>query len=54
MIDLGVVPEGFDWTEHADLSCAWEAQKALDLELNRTPTRYLNSAPLLRGGRDGE
>jgi ABC-type nitrate/sulfonate/bicarbonate transport system substrate-binding protein len=34
MINNGNVPEGFDWKEHADFSCLWEAQENLGLEQN--------------------
>ena len=34
MADIGVVPEGFEWKEHADFSCLWEAQEKLGLETN--------------------
>jgi ABC-type nitrate/sulfonate/bicarbonate transport system substrate-binding protein len=34
MIDNGNVPEGFDWREHADLSCLTEVQEKLGLEPN--------------------
>ena len=37
MVEIGVVPEDFDWTQHVDLSCVWEAQEALGLELNPDP-----------------
>jgi ABC-type nitrate/sulfonate/bicarbonate transport system substrate-binding protein len=33
MIDAGNVPEGFDWTEHADFTCLTEAQENLGLEV---------------------
>jgi hypothetical protein len=32
MIDNGNVPEGFDWRDHVDFSCLWEAQEKLGLE----------------------
>ncbi|MGH2734881.1 MAG: hypothetical protein ACRDKZ_04825, partial [Actinomycetota bacterium] len=34
MIDNGNVPEGFDWKEHADFTCLWQAQENLGLEQN--------------------
>ena len=34
MISNENVPEGFDWKEHADFSCLWEAQENLGLEQN--------------------
>jgi ABC-type nitrate/sulfonate/bicarbonate transport system substrate-binding protein len=33
MIDSGNVPDGFDWTEHADFSCLTEAQENLGLDV---------------------
>jgi ABC-type nitrate/sulfonate/bicarbonate transport system substrate-binding protein len=37
MIDNENVPEDFDWREHADFTCLWEAQENLGLELNPSP-----------------
>ena len=34
MIDNGNVSEGFDWKEHVDFDCLWEAQENLGLEQN--------------------
>ncbi len=34
MIENGQVPEDFDWIEHADFSCLWEAQENLGLDQN--------------------
>jgi ABC-type nitrate/sulfonate/bicarbonate transport system substrate-binding protein len=31
------VPEGFDWKEHADFTCLWQAQENLGLEQNPSP-----------------
>jgi len=31
------VPEDFDWTEHVDFDCLWQAQETLGLELNPVP-----------------
>jgi ABC-type nitrate/sulfonate/bicarbonate transport system substrate-binding protein len=45
MIDNGNVPEGFDWKEHADLSCLWEAQENLGLEQNPVESEVTSSTP---------
>lgn len=37
MIDNGNVSEGFDWKEHADFTCLWQAQDNLGLEQNPSP-----------------
>lgn len=37
MIDNGNVSEGFDWKDHVDFSCLWEAQDKLGLEQNPSP-----------------
>jgi ABC-type nitrate/sulfonate/bicarbonate transport system substrate-binding protein len=34
MVEVGVVPADFNWTEHVDLSCVWEAQEKAGLPLN--------------------
>jgi ABC-type nitrate/sulfonate/bicarbonate transport system substrate-binding protein len=34
MIANGNVPEDFDWTEHVDFDCLWQAQEELGLEQN--------------------
>lgn len=34
MIEVGQVPEDFDWKEHADFECLWQAQENLGLEQN--------------------
>ena len=34
MIEVGQVPEGFDWREHVDFTCLWQAQESLGLEQN--------------------
>ncbi len=36
--ELGVLSEGFNWRDHADFSCVWEAQEALGLPLR--PEKY--------------
>jgi ABC-type nitrate/sulfonate/bicarbonate transport system substrate-binding protein len=38
MIANGNVPEDFDWREHFDFSCLWEAQENLGLEQNPVPS----------------
>ena len=37
MIANGNVPEDFDWRDHFDFECLWEAQENLGLELNPDP-----------------
>jgi ABC-type nitrate/sulfonate/bicarbonate transport system substrate-binding protein len=37
MIADGIVPEGFDWRDHADFNCVWEIQDELGVERNPNP-----------------
>lgn len=37
MIADGTVPKDYDWREHVDFSCLWQAQEALGLEKNPKP-----------------
>jgi ABC-type nitrate/sulfonate/bicarbonate transport system substrate-binding protein len=37
MISNGNVPEGFDWKEHFEFDCLWQAQDNLGLEQNPNP-----------------
>ena len=37
MIDEGVIPEDYDWRDHVDFNCLWEAQEKLGLEMNPAP-----------------
>lgn len=37
MVSVGIVSEDFNWSEHVDFSCLWEAQEALDLEPRPNP-----------------
>ena len=37
MIALDAVPKDYEWRDHADFSCLWQAQEALGLEKNPVP-----------------
>ena len=37
MIDNGNVPEGFDWRDHVDFDCLWQAQESLGLPQEPAP-----------------
>lgn len=37
MIEGGIVPEDYDWRDHADFTCLWQAQENLGIEKNPAP-----------------